>query len=90
MGLSLGISPIEMNNIWHKYKTSVDKYFRILGVRPDAPVEIIRKRYYELAKFFHPDRFRHRSVSEQQFAEQKMKLINEAYNQILKFKQSVN
>lgn len=86
----LGISAIEMNRIWDKYKVTTNKYFQILGVRPDTPLEIIRKRYYELAKFFHPDKFRHRNLQDQRFAERKMKEINEAWNQILKMKQVQN
>ncbi|GAB4183129.1 MAG: hypothetical protein Kow00108_20100 [Calditrichia bacterium] len=90
IGRALKISEKEMKTIWEKYRTSTDKYFKILGVKPDTPLHIIRKRYLELAKYFHPDRFRHRSLEEQNFAVKKMQVINEAWNEILKAKQSVN
>lgn len=90
IGNALGISSGEMEKIWEKYQKVANKYFQILGVRPDTPLEEIKKRYYDLARFFHPDRFRHRSLEEQRFAEQKMQLINEAWREILKARQVRN
>ncbi len=44
-------------------------YYRILGVREDAPEEEIRKQYRKLAKKFHPDANPGNAEAEQRFKE---------------------
>jgi curved DNA-binding protein CbpA len=53
-------------------------YFEILGLPPDAPIAEVRRRYFELAKQFHPDRFKNARSLE--FAEKIFVLVNEAYD----------
>ena len=53
--------------------TAVKDYYGILGVLPDAEVEVIRAVYLALAKKYHPDRGGDKAGEEQ------MKEINEAY-----------
>lgn len=50
-------------------------YYRVLGVRPDAPVQTIRKAYHRLARQYHPD-----VNPGDPHAEETFKLINEAYH----------
>jgi DnaJ-class molecular chaperone len=52
--------------------------YRILGVRPSATPEQIRRRYRELALKFHPDRHRGDESAEEFF-----RLINSAYQTVL-------
>ncbi len=49
-------------------------YYRVLGVRYDAPKEEIRQAYLQLARKYHPD------VNKEREAEEFLKSINEAYN----------
>ncbi|MCX6725833.1 MAG: J domain-containing protein [Candidatus Shapirobacteria bacterium] len=52
-------------------------YYDILGVPQDAPLSEIKKIYRKLVKVWHPDRFT--DIDEKQFAEEKLKEINEVY-----------
>lgn len=49
-------------------------YYKILGVEKNATQEEIRQAYISLAKQYHPD-----ANHTDKYAEEKMKLINEAY-----------
>lgn len=53
-------------------------YYDILGVRPTATTEEIRRRYKFLVIAFHPDRFL-RTPEHHALAEQRIKQVNEAY-----------
>lgn len=54
--------------------------YKVLGVSRDATDDEIKKAYRELAKKYHPDNYANSPLSE--VAEEKMKEINEAYDEI--------
>jgi molecular chaperone DnaJ len=56
--------------------------YKVLGVRRDATDEEIKKAYYELARKYHPDNYTNNPLTD--LVEEKMKEINEAYEQIQK------
>lgn len=56
----------------------------ILGVRPGAPDEEIKKAYRKLSRMFHPDANINKSPMERARSEEKFKEVQEAYNQIMK------
>lgn len=53
----------------------MENYYEVLGVAQDAPVKVIKKAYYKLAKKYHPD-FNAGNAE----AEAKFKIISEAYS----------
>ena len=55
-------------------KTQAKDYYRLLGVRPDATVLLIKKAYRKLAKQYHPD------VNNSPDAAEKFREITEAYD----------
>ncbi len=59
----------------------LDKYYEMLGVRPGASVQELKTAHRDMAKVWHPDRFAH-DPRLQQKAQEKLKEINEAYDQL--------
>ena len=66
------------------YTTDKSKYYTILGVSRGASQDEIKKAYRKLAKEHHPDRFVNSSDSEKKYHENKMKEINDAYENLTK------
>jgi hypothetical protein len=63
---------------------SLNRYYEILGVTPDSSLEEIKQAYRDLAKVWHPDRFPNESRLKKK-AEEKMKEINKAYQELLDY-----
>ena len=66
------------------YTTDKSKYYTILGLNKNASQDEIKKAYHKLAKEHHPDRFVNSSDSEKKYHENKMKEINDAYENLTK------
>ena len=62
--------------------------YKVLGVTRDASDEKIKEAYRELVKKYHPDNYQESHVKE--LAEEKMKEINEAYDEIQRQRSSGN
>ena len=58
--------------------------YSVLGIRPDATDEEVKQAYRELARKYHPDRYRDSDLAD--LASEKMKEINAAYEQIQKMR----
>lgn len=57
------------------------KYYELLGVSPGVSTQELKTAHRDLAKVWHPDRFAH-DPRLQQKAQEKLKEINEAYDQL--------
>ena len=71
-------------NTSNTYTTDKSKYYTILGVNRGASQDEIKKAYHKLAKEHHPDKFVNSSDSEKKYHENKMKEINDAYENLTK------
>jgi len=58
-------------------------YYELFGVERGAAVETIKKRYIELARRYHPDKFRGASSDVRKMAYEITKRANEAYSVVL-------
>ena len=59
-------------------KTSAgDDHYALLGVAPDAPIEVIEQAYRQQVRFVHPDKFSH-NLTQRDQAERTMKQLNAA------------
>lgn len=59
--------------------------YEVLGVSPEASDDEIKKAYHDLAKKYHPDNYADSPLAD--LAEQKMKEVNEAYDEINRMRQ---
>ena len=58
--------------------------YQVLGVKPNASDDEIKKAYRELARKYHPDNYQNNPLAD--LAEEKMKEINEAYDAVTKLR----
>ncbi|MGI6049862.1 MAG: DnaJ domain-containing protein [Acetivibrionales bacterium] len=56
--------------------------YKVLGIKHGASYDEIKKAYRELAKKYHPDRYQNNPLAD--LAEEKMREINEAYDELMK------
>jgi len=60
--------------------------YEVLGVSPNASNDEVKKAYRELSRKYHPDSYANNPLAE--LAEEKFKEVQEAYNQIMKQRES--
>lgn len=58
--------------------------YQVLGVKPDASDDEVKRAYRELARKYHPDNYQNNPLAD--LAEEKMKEINEAYDAVTKMR----
>lgn len=58
--------------------------YQVLGVKPGASDDEIKRAYRELARKYHPDNYQNNPLAD--LAEEKMKEVNEAYDAITKMR----
>jgi DnaJ like chaperone protein len=79
---NLRIDAASYRSIAAEFKQEDNRAYGILGVAPDASNEQIRSAYRKLAAQYHPDTVANLGEEFTEVAEEKFKLINEAYGEI--------
>jgi DnaJ like chaperone protein len=79
---ALRIDAAAFRSIAAEFEQEDDRAYGILGVSPDASNEQIRSAYRKLAAQYHPDKVANLGEEFTAVAEEKFKLINEAYGEI--------
>jgi DnaJ like chaperone protein len=79
---SLRIDAASFRSVEAEFKQDDNRAYGILGVSPNASNEQIRSAYRKLAAQYHPDTVANLGAEFTEVAEEKFKLINEAYGEI--------
>lgn len=77
-----GISNKDFESIKAMFVEEIDKYYKILEISKDASENEIKKSFRRMASKFHPDKVHHLGEDFQKMAEEKFKMVNEAYRKI--------
>ncbi len=81
--LLLGLNERDYESIYSAYhKNDAGAFYKILEVTPEATDEEIKHAYKKLALLYHPDKVSHLGPDLVKAAEEKFKIINEAYSSI--------
>ena len=80
----LDITDADFASIKAMFIPDTDRYYKILEVSPQATNEEIKKAYRLMAVKYHPDKVQHLGEDIRVAAEQKFKMVNEAYDRIKK------
>ena len=66
------------------FRSLLEVYFKVLGIKKDTSMEAITKRYKVLIKEYHPDRLQGLGLPKEfiQLANKKLASINEAYSAV--------
>ena len=60
----------------------MQRYYKTLDIQPGATLDQVKSQYRQLVRIYHPDRFG--NDGDRQYAEEKLKEINEAYSAIVR------
>ena len=71
------------NQLKSKYIKNTESHYDILGIKPSATTDEIKKAYKNLCKQYHPDKVQHLGDEFKNFADEKIKEINKAYDSIM-------
>ena len=84
IGEHMSLTNADFDSINAMFIPDNDKYYTILEVTPAATNEEIKKAYRQMAIKHHPDKVSHLGDDVRVAAEQKFKMVNEAYEKIKK------
>jgi len=85
VSIMLGLNENDFQSIFAAYKKDdPSRAYTILEVSPNASTEEIKSAYKKLAMLYHPDKVAHLGPDLLRTAEEKFKIINEAYTRIRK------
>jgi DnaJ like chaperone protein len=78
----MGISRKDYESILAMFYKNTTSSYKILEISPEATHDEVKKAYRKMARKFHPDKVHHLGEDFQKMAEDKFKMVNEAYENI--------
>jgi DnaJ like chaperone protein len=81
---NLGISSTDFMSIRNMFVPETDSAYKILEIEPSATNEEIRKAYRKMAVKYHPDKVAHLGEEYRKTADEKFRMVNQAYDKIKK------
>ncbi|WP_400166230.1 TerB family tellurite resistance protein [Fidelibacter multiformis] len=88
VAMNLGFSVQDYESVLNVYQPKTDDaLYKILEVSPQATDDEIKASYKRLARLYHPDKVAHLGPDLVKTAEEKFKMINDAYQQIRTIRQ---
>jgi DnaJ like chaperone protein len=84
IGRDMGISESDMKSIKAMFIQDTGFAYKILEIDPSASDEEVKKAYRRMAMKFHPDKLAQMGEDIQRAAQDKFKMVNEAYQSIKK------
>jgi DnaJ like chaperone protein len=88
VGERLGISSSEIRRIEAMFRSDEENAYEVLGARRDDSMDVIKGKYRDLAKKYHPDRVSHLGEEFRELANEKFQAIQRAYETIEKSRRS--
>jgi DnaJ like chaperone protein len=80
----LGIASSDFVSIQNMFVPETDSAYKILEIEPTAADEEVKKAYRRMAMKYHPDKVSHLGEDFRKTADEKFKMVNEAYEKIKK------
>jgi DnaJ like chaperone protein len=84
VGDLLGISPAEIRSVEAMFRSEEEDAYAVLGAERGDSMDVIKKKYRDLAKKYHPDRVSHLGEEFRELANEKFRAIQKAYETIEK------
>jgi DnaJ like chaperone protein len=89
ISFNLGIEPKDTESIKAMFIKDHMASFKILEIEPTASDEDVKKAYRKMALKYHPDKVHHLGPDFQKDAQEKFRMVNQAYEEIKKQRESV-
>ena len=84
IAIGIGISREDCESIKNMYVKETDSAYKILEVLPEASNDDVKKAYKKMAIKYHPDKVSYLGEEARKAAEDKFKMLSEAYEKIKK------
>ena len=86
----LNINQNDFSSIKAMFVKDFESDYKILEISPDSSDEEVKKAYRKMAVKYHPDKVNHLGQEVKSLAEEKFKMVNEAYSNIKKNRNTIS
>jgi len=86
----LNINQNDFSSIKAMFVKNFESDYKILEIPPDSSDEEVKKAYRKMAVKYHPDKVNHLGEEVKSLAEEKFKMVNEAYSNIKKARNTIS